>query len=735
MPEQDFERAFASLAYAELEQKVPGLFPYLIGFQLIDKNDDDSRAIGVFGFKAGQQWYYTPVFWLNGRVKGYDLLYIASQDLFVPMQEAWVNYIINRQPYTMGESKDKTPAQLGASSPDFSIFHDSPLSKSSEADPRCLVKQAAVPVQGGFDLVEKLRDWPAEFTSSFLKTMETNEKFAEAALTFYSPEKIQSAVNEVAFKTALMSKNAETSHYVSGNKKKVQVLHGDSEQLGIGTFTPLTTEEQEAKMRGDAVIRDDRDADEKSEVYDDVQFDKTFQTPSTSGLWRVLKQDGTLSEAFVSRSPVPVGEAKVPPTYMVVDPVSKKYVCATGVFARTELSPDVLKARFDSLPKFSSLSIGDVAMLIDEHSRLSFPFDVQEKTSTQDGNTILKVSDDTKIKRSPTSMSTVDQCTYVDREFDMYDNGQYIQTQPVGKSMRAVSNTLFVNPEDVRVIKLGKVSETSRASSNSTEPIAADDSDSGVDWYDFRKLHNLELGTEATVDHQLRSVGFRKLSMAYDGDSELVIRYDNRKLPRMAKAAAQTYLVKEVGLDTEMAKALVKKARTSSDHRVGILVKQAISLDPAQAYFDETYQAPVQEQSVDTETIPSDTADRSTMRQDIIHPVDEQAQAMAVQAANAGQKDVFDISALMGMVRTSRLEEHLGNFIKDIIVGNDRIGRLLFLFYWHFDEFTDRYGDEDMIELEDLLRETFRQVGDLVLFLTQKSLESDALATGSVIDL
>jgi len=35
MPDQDFEKAFASLAYAELEQKAPGLASYVIGYRRI----------------------------------------------------------------------------------------------------------------------------------------------------------------------------------------------------------------------------------------------------------------------------------------------------------------------------------------------------------------------------------------------------------------------------------------------------------------------------------------------------------------------------------------------------------------------------------------------------------------------------------------------------------------------------------------------------------------------------
>ncbi len=43
-----------------------------------------------------------------------------------------------------------------------------------------------------------------------------------------------------------------------------------------------------------------------------------------------------------------------------------------------------------------------------------------------------------------------------------------------------------------------------------------------------------------------------------------------------------------------------------------------------------------------------------------------------------------------------------------------------FLFYWHNEEFADRYGKGDMPELENTLRNAFEMLGDLILFLKEK---------------
>ena len=53
MPDAAFESAFSELAHASLREKAPGLMEYLVGFQILDKNDEDTHAVAVFGFKVG----------------------------------------------------------------------------------------------------------------------------------------------------------------------------------------------------------------------------------------------------------------------------------------------------------------------------------------------------------------------------------------------------------------------------------------------------------------------------------------------------------------------------------------------------------------------------------------------------------------------------------------------------------------------------------------------------------
>ena len=93
-----FEQSFSNLAHAYLRDKAPTLLDHEIGFQLLDRNQENTKAVGVFAFKVGSQSLFAPVFFLQGDLKGHELLYLKSQDMFVPLKENWLNYILNRKP-------------------------------------------------------------------------------------------------------------------------------------------------------------------------------------------------------------------------------------------------------------------------------------------------------------------------------------------------------------------------------------------------------------------------------------------------------------------------------------------------------------------------------------------------------------------------------------------------------------------------------------------------------------
>lgn len=111
--------------------------------------------------------------------------------------------------------------------------------------------------------------------------------------------------------------------------------------------------------------------------------------------------------------------------------------------------------------------------------------------------------------------------------------------------------------------------------------------------------------------------------------------------------------------------------------------------------------------------------------EDGMMPIDQQAQDLADQAAQAGQKHVFDQAAIGGLSKVYDTSAVVDSYIPTFMDSLDRIGRILFLFYWKHEDFNARYGSDDVVEMEDRLRSVFKQLGDLTLQLKEKAVRED----------
>lgn len=91
----DIEKAFSDQASGFVENKLAPLMksPYSIGFEIIRKNEDNTRMVGAFAFKVEESILLAPVFFLNGDIKG-PLLYRTDTRTFVPATKDWAMYMI-----------------------------------------------------------------------------------------------------------------------------------------------------------------------------------------------------------------------------------------------------------------------------------------------------------------------------------------------------------------------------------------------------------------------------------------------------------------------------------------------------------------------------------------------------------------------------------------------------------------------------------------------------------------
>jgi hypothetical protein len=117
---------------------------------------------------------------------------------------------------------------------------------------------------------------------------------------------------------------------------------------------------------------------------------------------------------------------------------------------------------------------------------------------------------------------------------------------------------------------------------------------------------------------------------------------------------------------------------------------------------------------------------------DPFYQPDQRAMQSAQEASQSGQKEIFDVSMLSGMLKSVGQDRLVDKNLGDLMKALDRLCRILFMFYWHQDDFQDRYGKAELPELEDGLRNSIEVLGDVVLWLMEKKVGGlDSLGLGS----
>ena len=805
--ETEFEQAFSSLAYAYLRDKAPRLLDSLIGFQLVDRNEDNTKAIGIFGFQLGNQWLYAPVFFLNGDLKGHELLYVKNNDSFVPLQENWVNYIMSRKPHILGEKSDKSTFELGGMSPNIRSLSQRPThgggKSASAAIPRlpaecmadvlpmlaaCKTKQASFMYPG---VVGRILDQSSVVNAPFSAAMakvaadfdlnvvlpsnfellggayaiaEAFPLVKKAMHQFYgqdcfsrwgrqlqhqkesdSTNIMKSAAVRQRLSPLLIDEPAKprpVDHIKSGELK--MYTH---EQVMIEQPDELTDADREKLLHDTVLIKDDRDEKSLSTAYS-VQVEAKLTNPSETDLYRVLVQPGQFDKMLLLISPATnAGKEDFTTAVRVGDSGNKAWLntYADAVFADQVCDRTEWNKWFEGLSDSKSLEVGALYVGVGGKNDSIAPFKVVKKH--EDGNYVVdfKTYADntaTRHRRRPSDCS-VSPFSSLEPYISTYGAKLIIGAEGRdGTKLKAINGELRV-PPSFKFMKLESPPKP-RDDEDSCMPCCVS-SDSGSEDIPIQlgRIEDIQMlfreKTAALRVHNNRTEVYIKSPI---GDR------------RMSKRAALFELVGNHGLSEVAAREILRESEQKGDVRYRIAYadgyghrKQAApntsTLDggPNAPLYDDVdssqgleqvsprKSAPAQYGQEAYYSIPELSGQRTDpsvwdIWQNYQKEDFQKSVSTAQQAGAAGQKEVFDTSMVSGMLKsvrqTSLVEKHLG----PLVTALDALGRLLMNFYWHAEEFEDRYGKTDMPELEDSLRNSFDSLGDVTLFLKEKTIES-----------
>ena len=746
------EAVFANIAHAYLQSQSPALMPYEIGFQLIDKDDDDDRAAGVMSFKVGKEWLYSPLVFRKGQLRGHEILILKNQNLFVPNVEKWVNYIINRKPVELGKTVDRYQSIRTAQRPDLLRLLQ-PIGKYASTMSKHAVE--ALPYIGravtrfpdfdfcpdgelmlpklvklaGLGVLKTLAEWADEYP-----------QLAVALDNVYGDSLEKAAAEVVAIEKQAMAKQAR--ELVAETRRSRNLLDGfvptprhpvRDGRLAVFTKSALSERDPQVAVLTDAekltldreglLVIDKRAEDEISTAYAE-DGPLHLYSVKEPGVYDVLVNHADFKRCAVL-TPM-AGKAGNYDRVLVV-PVEgegdRKHLLThpSKVFYSQERPAAEWKSWFEGLSSTEpseSENYGKRYVAVMPNGRATLPFTVEQELEASDDCKPLRV----RFERGEGHFGTQTYEPVKDADptaFNVGDNqgdgpccyGQSVVTMHIlkrkGVKFRTAVDEIFLPPEAKFIV----------LSNDAKSPI---------------ELGNLpDLKLSLRKEAQTLTIYHNGLEVDVNG-------------ARMSPTAAIASLIARHGLTKHAAATMLKEADTAN-RRYGqkkkFLVKYAQPFQQTPFLQTGGPSAPAFPQPTTYEEQVFNTTVRAQPAQDMhvpipemsrgqnnwkVEPPDPQAMQAAQQAVSTGQKEIVDASIVTSLLRTNDIDKKFTEFLGPLTKAMDVLGQLLLLYHWHPDKVEETYGKADMGELEDSLQNNFAHIGDLVLFLRQKTVDPDS---------
>lgn len=786
--EGQLEQDFSKLAYMFVSDRAAQLMRYVLGFEVVEHEPDGSKAVGVFGFKVGEDYYYIPAFFIANQVRGVDMIFSKKTNMFFPLTEEWVDNIIQRDAIELGDAADAQSVRRDFENPNFDFVRRPNIgaaygSKTAEArdaegydefeegkslfkaawDAMCrtteeklksddAMKEAVAGFSGalkGEELAKKAESgdlvrWLSEqggpvAVSSLFDALCTNVKFANAALTVY-PE----------VDALYVSRFRETAH---GCKKAEEPKLRIVEAADASTSD---TDRQRLLVNG-FYIDDKRDPQGLSRAYE-YDHAATFGTVDGVGKYDVLTADGTTQKAWVLESIKTQEDERH--RFVVTDPEGTLKMRGTAdsdkIYAKGQRLAEV-DGLYDNAIPLSQMAEDYTYLLLDKSGkncivgfRMNGATFVPGENPKVDG--YLRGSD--LCCEAPC-------CGYGarDGEFDIYKNDPYRDraghlrpehrhgssfrgltlTKSTGKAVVAGDRILV--PSNYKAVVLETPYDV-REKAKERQP-------------------SISLGDIRSLQFEMEKAAFHELSVIKDGPEFYIgIKGHGLSRPYGYKQACMS-LNGRLGLSVEDTERLLEKAAEDGEVHTHIQLgkaaqfvgaqmpmppPEAASMDP---YTGTPVYGPYEAQvtaplygappvphgnpygenlggegetqqgygGADVRGMPGGNAGEA--------PMDQEAMDLASQAGQLGQRHVFDYSSIGGLAKVFDAGALIDSYIPQFMQAVDRLGRVLFLYYWKNEDFGERYGTSETVELEDTLRSVFKQFGNLALTLRQKTIDAE----------
>jgi hypothetical protein len=725
--DDQIEGAFFQLAYQRLQDTLKNLIPFLVGFEIVKKNEDNTKALGVFGFRSQNgQILFVPAFFVNGKVKPLDLLYSKNNEQFYPLNEDFAEMFVKEDLLGLGGNSKENRSDI--------------MRDATQGDYR----QMSVPPRTGryavASVIDYVKDADNETKEAFTGLIEKDAEFCEALLRFYPLEKVAAAI-----------KLEDGVKYRKGGKtsKKIDLVKvvkpSDKEDV-----KKLTDHDKQTLMTQGYVIVDDRAQAQKS-TFGAVDYLKKFTNPSDSGFYSYVTKMGGLRYGLLIVRPKQLQQDFAIDDTLVIDLDSKEgntYIRDhKGVFVKDQIRVQDYSAVHKMMvdPAEGKPGYSNAYILINENLKATQPFRINANFKDASGIRRISVepyteysccfSDRQGPKDRPGSVHDLPRGNFYEHPKKMKEI-MLVMTKRQGDRFEYNDKTLYV-PAGFKLLKINPAAYHRR-----DMPIYPDLSGSKKHKEEQNKAKleaeaekekflRGEPGCPSTLHGMLRDKNIFPMSVHTNG-SEYFVDIDGAKKKYEDPLKAKIAMVLDLGLDEKSAGELLdslvpgfsKKGHIKLAY-TGDVYPQPFEEQPyANEFGQQTYVGVGQENTLptmDSYTGNPTAKDLGTMPE--IKGVDPKYVQQATQMAQNGQKEIFDTQMIGALAKYVSPGDKISEYLPSMIESMDRLGRILFLLHWDTDKFKEMYGRSDLPELLELITSVFKNTGELIIFLKRKSPE------------
>lgn len=725
--DDQIEGAFFQLAYQRLQDTLKNLIPFLVGFEIVKKNEDNTKALGVFGFRSQNgQILFVPAFFVNGKVKPLDLLYSKNNEQFYPLNEDFAEMFIKEDLLGLGGNSKENRSDI--------------MRDATQGDYR----QMSVPPRTGryaiASVIDYVKDSDNDTKEAFTGLIEKDAEFCEALLRFYPLEKVAAAI-----------KLEDGDKYRKGGKtsKKVDLVKvvkpSDKEDV-----KKLTAHDKQTLMTQGYVIVDDRAQDQKS-TFGAVDYLKKFTNPSDSGFYSYVTKMGGLRYGLLIVRPKQLQQDFAIDDTLVIDLDSKEgntYIRDhKGVFVKDQIRVQDYSAVHKMMvdPAEGKPGYSNTYILINENLKATQPFRINANFKDASGIRRISVEPYTSYcgemgryqgpKDRPGSIHDLPRGNFYDHPKKSHDI-MLVMTKRNGDRFEYKDNTLYV-PSGFKLLKINAVESRPSFQYPSGYPgetkkeKAEREKRHKEEFAEKEQNYKGEPGCPSTLHGMLRDKNIFPMSVHTNG-SEYFVDIDGAKKKYEDPLKAKIAMVLDLGLDEKSADELLgglvpgfsKKGHIKLAY-TGDIYPQPFEEQPyANEFGQQTYVGVGQENTLptmDSYTGNPTAKDLGTMPE--VKGIDPKYVQQATQMAQNGQKEIFDTQMIGALAKYVSPGDKISEYLPSMIESMDRLGRILFLLHWDTDKFKEMYGRSDLPELLELITSVFKNTGELIVFLKRKSPE------------